>query len=240
MASRLEQMHIVQVRVAVFDEVPDFPGKAGLGKQAAAGGGGIVSYLENLGQLHLWFAGAARDCREFLPVNESLLFRLGRFQQLRRQRSQDKPFGSGLSVDYAHRVASLAHRALAEHLAGYDEIGARLAHILFRLAQHIDTAVDARVHVLAVAVLRVFYDFEHFPRCVDGFKGYAELFRGGHCLGLARSARCAPAEERDKVQRLDLDALFLYDLYCEAAVQAARKQGHGLCHCNTPRRKTTK
>ena len=68
------------------------------------------------------------------------------------QRAQDAP---GHPRMLGHRLQGaevLAHRALAEDLAGEEEVEPPLRHDLAGDAKHHGVAVDAGIHVLAVTV----------------------------------------------------------------------------------------
>jgi len=149
--------------------------------------------------------------------------RLGRQQSLQ----------SAFALDHPQGIPALAHGALAEHLAGDDEIGAAFRHVFLGLPEKKDPAVDAGVHAPSVAVpwgpddLQVIHSLQFDHHLDSQFPGRPYRLEAAAFVTL-----CAGAERRGEVERNYLDTLVFDELSGEDAVKSSREQGYGLSfHC---------
>src|SRR6266568_5835373 len=121
-------------RLAGVEHVEELPGEALVGEEAAAAGRlREVRHAELPRELELPLPRAAADRLEPLAVDEPLLLRDGRREELRRQRAQEPPVEPALALHDPERVPALALRPLPEHLTREDEVGALGDHDLLRL-----------------------------------------------------------------------------------------------------------
>ena len=210
---RLDEAEVVQP--FVFHEVAEAAAVVGLGELAAAGGGGVAADAELLRKLHLGLAVAALQGEQALAVDEAFELRLGGVEELRAERAEQAPAGAGEVADAVEGPALLGHGALAEHLAGGDEVEAVGLGVLPGAPDHAGVAVDAGVEAGAEAGGRVAEKLELVVGEVDAVDREAELAAGGGHAGGRREERGGEGD------RLGLDALVAQDAECEQGVEPA-------------------
>ena len=159
---------------------------------------------------------------------------------LRAQRSQQEVVGAGFARDDRHGFLALRLGALADHLAGNDEIEPPVAKApCAGLVDHEDLAIEARVQVLAVAVLRVDHDVLVFRGHIDDVQLDTELLRHPQRVVPARLGAAfladgvgvaLHAEAGVEIQPLDMYALLLDDLCRQHGVKSAGDERNGLFH----------
>src|SRR3989338_868605 len=197
MPSHLEQTHVLHVAVYVVVEQFLYPeGKTGIGKETAAGGTGVVLDLKHVSQLHLFLSGAAFYGQQFFPVNQTLFLRYGGFKVFCAQGPKHKTFQTRLSLYGLHGNLTLRHRPLPQHLPGYDKRRLYLPHVFPRHPEHVDAAVYAGIHVLAVAVFWLFDYLQKAVRYIEHLYWYTEGL--GHLLSLGLTTVTAVAEAEDR------------------------------------------
>jgi hypothetical protein len=240
MAPDLEQHDVIELVVpgaARGPEVGELVRVLLVGEKAAAARGlGVVGEAVLRGERHLRLARAAVEVLELLAVHPAFALGQGLGQELGAQRAQQAIEGAGFARHHRHGVLALRHRPLADDLAGDDEVEAVRLHPFARLAHHEALAVETRVQVRAVAVLRVDDDVLVLVDDVDDVQLDAELLGHPQCvvaLGFelvlaADGVRVAlDAEAGIEVDALDVDALLLEHARGEHGVETAGDERNG-------------
>jgi hypothetical protein len=138
----------------VVPEIAQARGVSGIRQKAAAGRLGNIGDAVVLRQLVLPVAAAARDVEQARAVDDAFDLGLRGREQLRGERTEHLSLEAQLLVDLAEAVPRLRHRPLVEHLARDQEARALALQRFAGPGDHHDAAVDAGIHVLAVAELR--------------------------------------------------------------------------------------
>ena len=157
--AHLEEHDVVELVVApaaALPEIRELRGVLPVGEEAAPPGRlGVVLEAEVGREGELGLARAPGEVVQALAVHPALALREGRGQPLRAQGAKEPVVRPRFPRHHRHGLATLRLRALADHLPGDDEVEAALLHPLPRPADHEGLAVETRVEVRAVAVLRV-------------------------------------------------------------------------------------
>ena len=232
-SSHLQKVDILHIELVMFYEIPDPLGKLGIGQEASACNAGVVVYTKVLGMRDLRLAGAACDVQHSLPADPSVLFWDRWRQQLCRERTHNQTHQACLLLYDIHLPSELAHRALAQDLAGDDEGCPDLFHELLALAKEQDSAIDAGIHVGSVAVGRSFQDIQEIAGCVDDLKADSQGI--GDSLGVApasqiRRMAIAQAKRRLEVHGNEFQILAAHQFSRKGAVQSSGKKYYRF-HC---------
>ncbi len=230
-------VHLVFARAASLPQVDQFA-RIGLVSQeaATAGRGGVVLKTEFFCQLHLGFAISAGETVKLLPIDPALSLRQCGRKVFGTQRPQQPILGAGFTRHHRHGVLALGHGALANHLTGDNEIEAVLLRPLLCLVHHEDLAVQAGVHVRAVAVLRVqqhilvfFHDIDNVqldPKLLGRPQGVVSLGFGlillANGMGVSFHAKAGK-----KIDAFHMDPLFKDHLGGKHGIKTAGDQGDG-------------
>src|SRR3989338_4273128 len=237
----LEQHYVVELVALLAARAPEIGELVRIllvGEEAAAARGlGVVVKAVLLRQRDLRLATAPVEIMEPLAIHPALALGERGRQEPGAQRPQQPVAGARVARHHRERVAPLRHRALAQDLAGDDEIEAVRLHPLARLAQHEYLAVETGVEIGPVAVPGVDDDVLVLLDDLDDVQLDAELTGGPEgvvALGLVLVLAAdgvgvtLDAEAGVEVDALDVDALVEDDARGQQRIQAAGDEGHGL------------
>ena len=133
--------------------------------------------VEFSGQLHLGFAGSPRETQQPIPFHPPLFFGRGEGKMLGAKGSDNEAVKTALFGDDGKGLKVLGHGPLPENLTGDDKGGSFFFQELSCSSKHEGVAIDAGIHVSAVAVLRL----SHNPQVrfcqIDNLEGKKDLCR---------------------------------------------------------------
>ena len=151
----------------VGEKVAQSFGEMFVRQQAPAGRSGEAGDAVAIGELHLDGPRPSADVEQPLPVDDAFFLGPGRWKMFCRQGAKDVAREAGVPLNDPQRVAALRHGALAEHLSRNDERGAQFRHHCLCLREHEYLAIDAGIHISAVAVLGIPDEINIFLAHVD-------------------------------------------------------------------------
>jgi len=232
--AHFQKFHVGRGRLVVFQQFAQPIGERGVREETSARRGRVVGDAELGGQSHLRFAGAAREAEQRLAVDEALALGEGGRQALRRKRPKQAVVEPCFTLHKRQGLAVLRHRPLAEHFPGKDKIGSFLFHQASGLAKGPDAAIDAGVHPLAEAVVRMADDFQVGFGRVNRLDSHAARLDVAHRTRLRLGVGRERTPEVQNVQRNHLDILLLHQADGERRIEPPRDASDGFRHVRPP------
>ncbi len=164
----------------------------------------------------------ATERMEAIAIDQAVEFRVAGREQLSREGSQQATAQPAVMGNGRQISAFLSPRALAEHLAADHEVGADFVHVMTRLGEQLDAAVEARVHAPSISETGPTENL--YERLVGVPHGQGNLQPITHPLEMP----AFPLAWHADVKGRDLHLLLLQNANGQIAVESARDQRDGL------------